>query len=119
MKEIILLSILFIIIGFLVDYFLKEKFNIDKKRNDMSKSVKRIQSIVINSMWLIFIVLLFVLVGRNEEFNFLFILIPYFVIIFSFRTMMEWFYNRRANLWISNLSSLILVSSYFILIWLI
>lgn len=116
MKEIILFGLLFIVIGFIIDYLLKEKFDIDKKRNDMSKSAKRVQRIVINSIWLIFIVFLVMLVGRNEEFNFMFILIPYFVIIFTFRTMMEWLYNRRANLWISSLSSLLLVSSYFILI---
>lgn len=117
MKGIILFGILFIVLGFILNYFLKEKFNIDRKRNEMSVSVKRFQSIVANSFVVTFIVLAIILVSKYEELSLFVIFIPYFLVLTTFRTIMEWVYNRNANYWISEMLSLVLISTYFILVY--
>ena len=100
MKELIIVGIVFIFIGFITEYLVKRKYNIDRKGNPLSKPIKERQFILLMICLIIYLVISSVLIFTYDEFNVMFLLIPFFIVISFIRGFMQWKYNRNANIWI-------------------
>ena len=115
MKELIIVGILFIIIGFITEYLVKRKYNIDRKGNPLSKTIKERQFILLIICLIIYLVISSTLIFTYDEFNVLFILIPFFIVISFIRGFMQWKYNRNANIWILEIYSAVILIIFFII----
>ena len=100
MKELIIVGILFFVIAVVMEYSLKRKYNVDRKGNPLSKPIKRLQFILLTICFISYLVISSVLIFRYDDFNVMFVLIPFFIVISFIRGFMQWKYNRNANIWI-------------------
>ncbi|MBO1913494.1 DUF4181 domain-containing protein, partial [Microvirga sp. 3-52] len=89
--------------------FLKRKYEIDRKGNPLSKPIKRLQFILLTICFISYLVIAFSFTITNGDFNLLFVLIPFFIVISFIRGFMQWKYNRNAKVWILETYSAILV----------
>ncbi|QUW20286.1 DUF4181 domain-containing protein [Sporosarcina sp. Marseille-Q4063] len=119
MKELIVVGVVFIVIGFISEYFLKRKYNIDRKGNPLSKPIKKLQIILLTICFILYLVISSALVFTNDDFNVLFVLIPFFILISFIRGFLQWKYNGNANVWILETYSAIILIIFFIVIGLI
>lgn len=115
MKELIIVGILFIFIGFITEYLVKRKYNIDRKGNPLSKPIKERQFILLIFCLIIYLVISSTLIFTYDDFNVLFLLIPFFIIISFIRVFMQWKYNRNANVWILEIYGAIVLTIFFII----
>lgn len=103
MKEIIVVGLILIVIGIIGEYYLKKKFNINRKSNNIGKLAKRYQRIVLSIIFIIYMVTVFVLLIKYEDINVFFILVPFLIVISLVRMYIQFKYNRHANIWILEL----------------
>ena len=116
MKELIIVGIVFIFIGFITEYLVKRKYNIDRKGNPLSKPIKERQFILLIICLIIYLVISSTLIFTYDDFNVLFILIPFFIVISFIRGFMQWKYNRYANIWLLETYGAIILTLFFIVI---
>jgi hypothetical protein len=119
MKELITLGFLFIVIAFSMEYFLKKKFNIDRKGNPLSKPIKRRQFNLLTFLFIIYLVVSSTLIFQYDDFNTFLVIIPFLMVISFIRGFMQWKYNRNANIWILETFGAILFAIMFIVIGLV
>ena len=115
MLKLIIFGIAFIIIGFVIERYLKEKFSIPK-RSLIYKPVNRTHLII---EILVFVGYIFtaIMVGFNfPGFNILNLIAPFLIFISLIRAMMEWTYDRVSNQWILSLFTAILIFALWIAI---
>ena len=122
MKEIIVVGLIFIVVGIIGQYYLQKKFNINGKVNNVSKSAKRLQRIILVITFVIYMVIIFVLLIKYDEFNIILVLIPFIIITSLVRTYTQWKYNRHANVWILELFTVfillaLLITMNYIELW--
>ena len=103
MKEIIIVGLIFIVIGLIGEYYLKKKFNINRKLNKMSELARRLQRIALSITFIIYMVTAFVLIFKYDDLNTFYIIMPYFIVISLIRFFVQWKYNRHANVWVLEL----------------
>lgn len=119
MKTLIIIGIILVVVALVTTRFLTKRFSINEKENVMSKKHKRIEFIGVALLVFAFVVISFILMSKNPDINLLFVLIPFFLSISILRIFMEWRYNRKANRWILEIfSTLVILAAYLILIWL-
>jgi hypothetical protein len=119
MKELIILGILFIVIAFSMEYFLKRKFNIDRKGNPLSKPIKKRQFNLLTFCFFIYLVVSSTLIFQYDDFNTFFVIFPFLMVISFIRGYMQWKYNRNANIWILETFGAILFVIFFVVIGLV
>ena len=107
MKEIIIVGIIFFVIAVTMEYYLKRKYNIDRKGNPLSKPIKRLKFILLTICFISYLVISSVLIFTYDDFQVMFVLIPFFIVISFIRGFMQWKYNRNANVWIQEIFSAI------------
>jgi len=103
LKEIIVVGLIFIIVGLIGQYYLQKKFRINGKANNISKSIKRIQRIILGVAFIVYMVIIATSLIKYDDFNIVFVLIPFIMIISFVRGFTQWKYNRHANVWILEL----------------
>lgn len=119
MKVIIILSVILLVIGIILERFLRRKFNITRKLNTMSQKSKWVQSIVLILLLVIYLVVILTIFTRYEDVNIGIALIPFLLLTSLFNTFMQWRYNRQANVWITEIfTGIYILMIYFIAIWL-
>ena len=114
MKEIIVVGLIFIIVGMVGQYYLQKKFNINEKVNTISKTTKRLQRIVLGIIFIIYLVILVALLIKYDEFNIIFLLVPFIIAVALVRAFTQWKYNRHANMWIQELFTAFMLSAFLI-----
>ena len=107
MKEIIIVGIIFFVIAVTIEYFVKRKFNIDRKRTPLSKPIKRLQFILLTICFISYLVISFAIIIKYGDFNLGFVVLPFFIVISFIRGFIQWKYNRKANVWIQEIFSAI------------
>lgn len=119
MKTLIIISIILVIVSTLISRFLTKRFSIDYKENIMSKKHKRIQFVGVILTVFAYMVVSFRVTSKDPDVNLVLLLIPFFLIISILNIFMEWRYNRKANRWISEIfSTLVILALYLSFIWL-
>ena len=93
----------------------KRKYNIDRKGNPLSKQIKKLQNILLTICFILYLVISSALIFTYDDFNVLFILIPFFIVISFIRGFMQWKYNRNANVWILEIYGAIILTIFFII----
>jgi hypothetical protein len=119
MKALIILGFLFIVIAFIMEYFLKRKFNIDRKGNPLSKPIKKRQFNLLTFLFIIYLVVPSTLIFQYDDINPFFVIFPFLMVISFIRGYMQWKYNRNANIWILETFGAILFATMFIVIGLV
>lgn len=119
MKTFIIIGIILVIVSTLISRFLTKRFSIDYKENIMSKKHKRIQFVGVILTVFAYMVVSFRVTSKDPDVNLVLLLIPFFLIISILNIFMEWRYNRKANRWISEIfSTLVILALYLSFIWL-
>jgi hypothetical protein len=109
MKEIIIIvGILFFVIAVFIESWMKRKYNIDRKGNPLSKPIKMLQFSLLTICFILYLVTLSTLLIKYDEFNALLVLFLFFIVISFIRGFIQWKYNRRANIWMQEISGAII-----------
>ena len=103
MREIIVVGLIFIVVGIIGEYYLKKKFDTNRKVNNISKSIKWIQGIVLGLIFIVYMLIVTALLIKYDEFNVTYVLTSFVIVIALVRMFTQWKYNRQANIWILEL----------------
>ncbi|MFC5590525.1 DUF4181 domain-containing protein [Sporosarcina soli] len=102
---------IFIIIGIIIcllvggEYVLKKKLKV-MKHEKMDPSPKRIENIGVTILFIGYLVVSATFIFKYDDVNVLFLMLPFFIVLSSFRAFMEWRFNRQARKWAMEIYSL-------------
>jgi len=109
LKEFPLIVILLVVVGFILDYFLKQIFNIQKQEKSERKRPKRMDGVVKSVLAIIFIgILVGIFRMKHESYDIVRLLLPFAFISTLYDSLSLWIYDRASKQWIRVLSQAIL-----------
>ena len=122
-KELIIIGIVLIIAVWLGERFLKRKLHITKKTNTMDDRAKSLQFFALAILMIGFVIGSIMgsvtLATKYENFNFVYFLGPYLILVSMVRGFMDWKFNQPSKQWILQIYTIFLLFILMIAIFLI
>jgi len=103
-----LLVIVLVVVGFILDYFLKQIFNIPKQEKSERKRTKRMDIMVKIVLFIIYIVTFVNFGMKDEDYYIMRLLLPFAFISTLYDSLSLWIYDRASKQWIRVLSQAVL-----------
>lgn len=116
MKTLIILTLIYLMLVFGTEYYLKKTYQIDRKKNVLEKKPKKLQSVLLSTVFIVYIIAAFYMIAVLEEFNSLLVVLPFILAIALIRGIFQRLYNQREKIWILEYNQAIWVGVFYLII---
>ena len=114
--QIFIFVVILLILSFILEYYLRGRLNIKKREGLLYSHVNNVHRIGETVLVIIGLAIVFTAIMRDWDYEIGYFFI-YLFVLFAFRTIMEWYYDRKGKQYILTFLTVIMLTiSYFFVV---
>ncbi|AOV06190.1 DUF4181 domain-containing protein [Sporosarcina ureilytica] len=117
MKVLVIFSVIYIFLALVSDYYLKKKLQIDRKKTQLPKKAKVLQTLFLSIVFVLYIAAAIYIIFIPDKNNILLIVVPFLIVVALIRGVFQRIYNRQAKIWILEYNQAIWYVVLFIVVY--